>query len=104
MSQVTNAIETWLEDPTVSWTLFIIFIFVFIPLTVFIFKLSIDVEYGPAKTHRSDRGDGGVKEWTVENTRRHAEDDKRAKHSTIEKTKKVGRKGNVEWSDEVSFY
>ncbi|KAL2045058.1 hypothetical protein N7G274_002833 [Stereocaulon virgatum] len=75
MSQITNAIEAWLEDPTVSWIIFFISIFVFIPLTVFVFKLSIDVEYGPTKTPRQ------------------AKSDKRAKKSPAGKMKNINHEG-----------
>ena len=85
MSQLTNAVETWLEDPIVSWTLFFIFIFVFIPMTVFIFKLSIDVEHGPANTPGKAKSDQGNNK------------------SPVRKMKKVNHEDNIERSDEPSL-
>ena len=81
-SHTQGAVDNWLENPKVDWYLVGIFIFFFLPLTVFIFKLSIDVEYGPLKTRRQAQGG------------------RRTKDVPLQKTKKGGRKDTVEWYDE----
>ena len=81
-SHTQGAVDNWLENSKVGWYLVGIFIIFFLPLTVFVFKLSIDVEYGPLKTHRQAQGS------------------RRTKDVPVQKTKKGGRKDTAKSYDE----